>query len=174
MAEVFLGLGGNLGDREKFLGEALRRLRVTAGVEVVAVSSAWETKAVGVTAQPDFFNAVARVRTTLTAEALLDACLRIEGELGRVRRERWGPREIDLDVLWYEGVMVDGPRLTLPHPRLCERAFVLAPLAELAPALVVDGVSVGRRAEELLRAGEGGEVRNVGVLRWRETERAPC
>jgi len=173
VAEVFIGLGGNLGDREHFLGEALRRLHATDGVGVCAVSSLWETKPVGVTAQPDFLNTVARLKTSLAAEALLETCLRIEAELGRVRRERWGPREIDLDMLWYEGAMVSDARLTLPHPRLGERAFVLMPLAELAPELVIGKVSVQRRVEELAARGDGG-VKKIGVLRWREKESSSC
>ena len=172
MGDVFLGLGGNLGDREYFLGEALRRLHATSGVEVSAVSSIWETKPVGVTAQPDFLNAVARLKTSLAAVALLETCLRIEAELGRVRRVRWGPREIDLDVLWYDGAVVDDARLTLPHPRLGERAFVLMPLAELAPELVIGDVSVQRRAEELAARGDG--IKKIGVLRWREKESSSC
>jgi 2-amino-4-hydroxy-6-hydroxymethyldihydropteridine diphosphokinase len=99
---------------------------------VVAVSRVYETAPVGPT-QPDFLNAAALTTTELAPEKLLDELLAIESSLGRVRRERWGPRVIDLDVLWIEGVAVETPRLVVPHPHLLERAFALAPLLELVP-----------------------------------------
>jgi 2-amino-4-hydroxy-6-hydroxymethyldihydropteridine diphosphokinase len=167
VADVFLGLGGNLGDREALMAEALRKLAATPGVKVAAVSSLYETSPVGPTAQPDFVNLVAKLDTNLPPYALLNTCLRIETELGRERRERWGPRTVDLDVLWCEGVSQADEKLTLPHPRMHERAFVLVPLAELAPQLKIDG----RPVAELVKAlgDHADKVRKKGALFWRET-----
>jgi len=139
---VFLSLGSNLGDREANLLEALRRLE-QLGVHVVRRSSWYETEPVGYTDQPDFLNLVAEVRTRLGPHALLRAAQQVEAELGRVRAVRWGPRTVDVDLLLYGERVVNTPDLVLPHPRLRERAFVLVPLAELAPDLVLpDGTAV--------------------------------
>jgi 2-amino-4-hydroxy-6-hydroxymethyldihydropteridine diphosphokinase len=169
VSDVFLGLGGNLGDREALMAEALRKLEMTPGIKVAAVSSLYETKPVGLTTQPDFVNLVAKLDTNLPPYALLNTCLRIETELGRERRERWGPRTVDLDVLWCEGVAQSDEQLTLPHPRMHERAFVLVPLAELAPQLKIDG----RPVVELVQAlgDHAVAVRKKGVLFWREAAR---
>jgi para-aminobenzoate synthetase component 1 len=143
---AYLGLGSNLGDRHAHLAEALVRLAAAPEVRIARVSSVYETTAVclpGQAAQPDYLNAVVELETTLAPHALLDLCLAIEQQLGRVRRERWGARTVDLDVLLYGDTELSADeRLTLPHPRLCERAFALAPLAELAPVLRVKGETV--------------------------------
>ncbi len=167
MADVFIGLGGNLGDREALLTEALRKLDATPGITVASVSSLYETKPIGHTAQPDFLNLVAKLATDLPPYALLDTCLRIEAELGRERRERWGPRTVDIDILWCEGVQQAETGLTLPHPRMHERAFVLVPLAELAPKLKLDGRPIGKLIQELGEQAEG--VKKRGILLWRKT-----
>ena len=132
-------------------------------MEVRQVSSLYETAAVGVTDQPDFLNAVAEVHTTLSATALLDALLNLENLLGRVRTFRWGPRVIDLDLLLYGKEQITLPHLTVPHPRLRERAFVLVPLAEIAPGLTLpeDRQTVQERANNL---NGGGNIRRVGVV----------
>ena len=114
---------------------ALALLDTTAGLRVSAVSPVYETEPVGLEEQHPFLNAVARVETTLTARALLERCQQVESELGRERAVRWGPRTIDLDILLYNGERVHEPDLSIPHPRLAERAFVLRPLADLAPDL---------------------------------------
>ncbi len=135
-----MGLGANLGDRAATLARALELLDGLAETDVVAVSSFRETEPVGYLEQPRFLNAAAAVDTSLRPEALLAALLGIEHELGRVREgPRFGPRTVDLDLLLVEGVTLDQPGLTLPHPRLHERVFALAPLAELDPSLVVPG-----------------------------------
>ena len=170
MADVFIGLGGNIGDREALLAEALRKLDATPGVKVAAVSSLYETKPVGHVAQPDFLNLVAKLATNLPPYALLNTCLRIEAELGRERRERWGPRTVDIDVLWCEGVAQADEKLTLPHPRMHERAFVLVPLAELAPSLKLDGRPVASLVNAL--GGQAAGVRKKGALFWRDAETA--
>lgn len=141
MKTAFLGLGTNLGDRRRHLASALRDLAADPAIAAVAGSSVYESKPVGVLAQPDFLNLVVQVETTHLPLALLSACLGIEARLGRERRERWGPRIIDIDVLTYDQLPWGDDRLVLPHPRMHERSFVLTPLAEIAPDLKVNGVS---------------------------------
>ncbi len=147
---AYLGLGANVGDREANLREAVRLLDQTRGVEVLRRSSVYETAPVGVTDQPPFLNQVIEVRTTLTPRGLLARALEVEAALGRVRRERWGPRPIDIDLLFYGDETLDLPGLTVPHPRMGERTFVLVPLAELAPErLLPGGERVAERAVRL-------------------------
>ncbi len=133
MPTAYVGLGSNLGDRERNLREAVRRLDEIEGVEVVSVSTFRNTSPVGGPPQGDFLNGAVAIETDLSAVELLDALLGIENDMGRKREQRWGPRIIDLDLLMYDSVCVEGERLTLPHPGLHERAFVLEPLAEIAP-----------------------------------------
>ena len=141
MTLAFVGLGANLGDREKMLRSALERLSAEPGVELVAVSSFRDTAPIGITDQPRFLNAAAAVETTLSAHDLLDRLLAIERRLGRTREgPRFGPRTIDLDLLLYGEEIVDEPGLRVPHPRLAERRFALEPLFELAPGLIIPGV----------------------------------
>jgi 2-amino-4-hydroxy-6-hydroxymethyldihydropteridine diphosphokinase len=129
---AYVGLGANLGDREA----SIRRAADLIGA--ARLSTILETEPWGLTEQPDFLNAVAEVETDIGAHALLDRLLEVERELGRVRDgTRWGPRTIDLDLLLYGGETSDVAALQLPHPHLHERLFVLIPLAELAPDLVV-------------------------------------
>lgn len=132
--EAYIGLGANLGDREAALREAIRLLDAAEGVRVLRVSPVYETDPVGYTEQPAFLNMAAAVGTTLSPEGLLSLCLDIERRMGRVRTVRWGPRPIDLDLLAYDGVRMETERLTLPHPRLAERAFALVPLRDVWPA----------------------------------------
>jgi len=134
---AYVGLGSNLGSRRAMLDQALELLGER--VAVVAVSSLRETDPVGPVEQPWFLNGVARIDTDLSAHQLLEHLLEVERVLGRERRERWGPRTIDLDLLLYDEDSIDEPGLTVPHPRLHERRFVLEPLAELHPGLVVPG-----------------------------------
>ena len=144
---VFLGLGSNLGDREAAIAGAIERL-AARGFRTTLRSSLWLTEPVGGPPQGPFLNAVAGGETELGPEALLEACLATEREMGRVRAERNGPRTIDVDVLFYGAERRDAPGLVLPHPRLHERRFVLAPLAEVAPGLVHP--ILGLTAAELL------------------------
>lgn len=134
MAVAFIGVGSNLGNRDRLIASAVDRLRSAPGVVSVLLSPLHETDPVGgLPGQPPFLNAAARVETTLSPQRLLQLLLSIESELGRERRERWGPRTIDLDLLLYGDEVIDTPELILPHPRLHERRFVLEPLAEIAP-----------------------------------------
>jgi 2-amino-4-hydroxy-6-hydroxymethyldihydropteridine diphosphokinase len=147
MAPVFLGLGSNLGERERALDEGLRLL-AAGGFRVERRSSLWLTAPLGGPPQGDFLNAAVQGRTALSPEELLRACLEAERELGRVRLVRNGPRTLDLDILFYGDLQRDQPGLVIPHPRLHERRFVLAPLAEIAPLFRHPGL--GSTVAELL------------------------
>lgn len=137
-----IGLGGNIGDVATVLRTALAALDALPGTRLLAASRFYRTPAWGVQAQPDFINAAALVETTLAPRALLDALLGIERDHGRERAadgSRWGPRTLDLDLLLYGDAVIDAPGLVVPHPQLHVRAFVLVPLAEVAPDAVVPG-----------------------------------
>jgi 2-amino-4-hydroxy-6-hydroxymethyldihydropteridine diphosphokinase len=136
VTRAFLGLGSNLGDRLAHLQRAVDAFAATPGVRVVAVSRVYETAPVGGPAQDDFLNAVAAIDTDLGPRELLDAAMRVEQFEDRVRTIRWGPRTLDADILLYGAERVDEPDLEIPHPRMYERAFVLAPLHDVAPELV--------------------------------------
>ena len=158
----YLGLGSNVGDRRANLQAAVDALPAH-GVEVVGSSSVYETEPVGeVLDQPDFLNACVRVRTALEPEALLDACKAVERELGRAAGGvRHGPRPIDVDVLLLGDDRYESERLRLPHREVTTRRFVLVPLLELDPGLVVPGA--GRAADALAALGPGQEVRLAGL-----------
>jgi 2-amino-4-hydroxy-6-hydroxymethyldihydropteridine diphosphokinase len=159
----YLGLGSNVGERERNLARALELL-AEHGVEVEAVSSLYETEPVGeILDQPDFLNAAARVRTELEPIELLDTCKVVEAELGRAfGGPRHGPRPIDVDVLLLGGIELEHERLTLPHAEVTSRRFVLEPLLELDPGLALpDGRPLGGFLAEL---GEGQRVERVGTL----------
>lgn len=131
-ASCAIALGSNLGESQQNLNQAIRQLTNTSEIAVNAVSSWYETVPVG-PAQPNYLNGCALLTTRLSPHQLLDTLLGIETKLGRVRQERWGARTLDLDLLLYEDRVLDTPGLQLPHPRMRERAFVLVPLAEIAP-----------------------------------------
>ena len=142
---AYLGLGSNLGDRLANIQEAVDRLAKVHGVSLQKVSPVYETLPAGGPEQPDYLNAATEIVTSLDAVCLLDACLAIEDVMGRVRGERWGPRNIDIDILLYGGERIVTDRITVPHPRMHERVFVLQPLADIAPDAVhpPTGLSVG-------------------------------
>ncbi|MGM0578514.1 MAG: 2-amino-4-hydroxy-6-hydroxymethyldihydropteridine diphosphokinase [Myxococcota bacterium] len=146
---AWIALGANLGDRERALRRALRWLGATPGVDLEAASSFRLTAPVG-PPQPPYLNAVARIRTPLAPRALLTVLQHLERAAGRRRGLRWGPRTLDLDLLLVDGVRLDHPDLILPHPRMAERRFVLAPLCELDPHLVHPVLD--RRMRDLLQA----------------------
>jgi len=137
-----LGLGGNIGDPVEAMRKALAGLDRRGDCGVLAVSRLYRTPPWGKTDQDWFFNACALISTDLSPEALLDACLSVEREMKRERIERWGPRTIDIDVLTYDDVTLAGETLEIPHPRMTQRGFVLMPLADIAPDLVVAGSPV--------------------------------
>ncbi|WP_159586739.1 2-amino-4-hydroxy-6-hydroxymethyldihydropteridine diphosphokinase [Chelativorans xinjiangense] len=146
---AFLGLGGNIGEPAKAMAAALRALNADADVHVEKVSALYRTPPWGIEDQPDFLNAVAEIRTGLPPRRLLELCLDTERALKRERRERWGPRLIDIDILVYGRQRVSEGGLVVPHPRMLERAFVLLPLAEIAPDLVVEGRRVAEHLDRL-------------------------
>jgi len=154
---VHIGLGGNLGDPVATLRDALDRVAHLPGVELDAVSSAYESAPVGLADQPAFINAAARLMTGLSLRELLDGLLAVEQKLGRVRTVRYGPRTCDLDILLAGHEIVDEPGLAVPHPRLAERRFALEPLVEIDPVLSLPD---GRLLVALLEA-----VRDQAV--WR-------
>lgn len=150
---AYLALGSNIGDKVGHLRQAMQAIAALPGTRITARSSVYRTPPWGKTDQDWFANAVIAVETTLAPEPLLAACLAVERELGRVRRERWGPRVIDIDVLLHGDHAWASPSLTLPHPAMTERAFVLVPLAEIAPDLMVKGHSVRHWRDRLETTG---------------------
>lgn len=160
--EIGLGLGGNVGDPEAAIRAALDEVTRRGVMELRAVSSLYRTAPWGGVAQADYCNACAIGVTRLAPHALLDAVKRIERDLGRVDTVRWGPRVIDLDLLYYGDAALSDARLTLPHKEILRRAFVLTPLAEIAPDRVIGGLRVADAARALGRDG---------VTLWRESAR---
>ena len=140
MTVAYVALGSNLGDSRRYLTDAIEAMARLPSTRVTARSRLYRTPPWGMLEQPPFLNAAVELDTGLSAEALLDALLAIERAAGRRREgERWGPRTLDLDLLHMDGVRLADERLTLPHPRIAERAFVLLPLADLAPRLELPG-----------------------------------
>ena len=154
---AFVGLGSNLGDRLGNLRSAARALARTPGIAVRRSSSVYETAPVGGPEQGDFLNAVVEIETGLEPRELLEVLQGIEQRLGRVRHERFGPRTIDLDLLTFDDEVIDEPDLTLPHPRMHERAFVVVPLLEIGAETILPG---GRRLEPVNDAAQA--VRRFG------------
>lgn len=157
--EAALGFGGNLGDPVAAFAAALTRLTLHPDTALVRLSSVYRTAPWGNLDQPEFLNMAALIETSLPARDLLALCLSLEREGGRERRERWGPRTLDIDILSYGSETLDEPGLQIPHPRIAERAFVLAPLAEIAPGLVIGG----RTTAALLDAVSDETIRRDGV-----------
>ena len=153
MARVALSLGSNLGDKRGNIAKALSALD-KGGARIMARSADYCTEPWGPIAQDWFVNACALAETALVPNDLLALCLRVERELGRIREVKWGPRVIDIDILTYDDVEVSTPSLTLPHPFAAERAFVLLPLAEIAPDLILGS----RRVADLLGGLNRGDV----------------
>ena len=153
MNAAYLGLGSNIGDKAATLAEAVARLAVTPGIRITARSADYRTPPWGDTDQDWFLNAAIGIETSLTPHELLEAGLAIEAAMGRVRERRWGPRVIDIDVLSYEGAAISDERLILPHRFVRERAFVLVPLAEIAPALRIGPETVTEALAKLDASG---------------------
>ncbi len=167
---ALLGLGSNVGDRDAHLATAVRALDVPDAApgdrcRVEAVSDVWATDPVGGPDQDDFHNLVVAVETDRSARDLLATCERLEAAAERVRTVRWGPRTLDVDVLWIDGETVDEPDLVVPHPRAHQRRFVLVPLAQVAPDVEGALRDLGRRRGE---APDDGRVERLGPLPWRQ------
>jgi 2-amino-4-hydroxy-6-hydroxymethyldihydropteridine diphosphokinase len=160
MTSAYVGLGSNVGDREANLRQAVEWLRKADGVDIIRVSSIYETAPVGYLEQPDFLNAVVEIKTTLSPPELLAVTKSIEREQQRVRQVRWGPRTIDLDILLYGDAEVEEDNLRLPHPEVGNRAFVLVPLAEIAPSKrLPSGLTVANLLADL------GEIEGVKLYK---------
>ncbi|CAG9295677.1 2-amino-4-hydroxy-6-hydroxymethyldihydropteridine diphosphokinase [Celerinatantimonas diazotrophica] len=151
----YIALGSNLNDPRRQLVSARRALSDIAQIQVIAVSGLYASKPMGPQDQPDYLNAVIAIETTLEPLALLDTTQAIEQQQGRVRKaERWGPRTLDLDILLFGQQILDFPRLCVPHYGLQVREFVVLPLAEIAPSLVLpDGVHIAKLAKQIKRNG---------------------
>jgi 2-amino-4-hydroxy-6-hydroxymethyldihydropteridine diphosphokinase len=155
MSEALLSLGSNIGDRRHNIAEAVKRIDQITGVTVIVGSPLYKTRPVGPVAQDDFINGALRISTSMDAEALMDECLAIEAAMGRDRSSsvRWGPRIIDIDLILFDQLACNSEKLILPHPRFRERAFVLVPLADIAPDWVVDGQNLRDLADRIDRQG---------------------
>lgn len=152
MIKAYLGLGSNIGNSVETLEQALHLLNASSHIEVTTQSSIYRTNPIGYVEQPDFYNLVAEVKTSLSPKALLSTILQVEQELQRVRTIRWGPRTMDIDILLYGDSIIHQPQLHIPHPRMMERGFVLVPLYEIAGDLSIPGVegSLKDRIKKLL------------------------
>lgn len=146
---AWLGLGGNIGDVKTVLQEAIDLLRGNDGVELIEVSPLYKTPPWGVEDQPWFLNCCVEVSTTASPEELLEICQEAERQGKRQRTVRWGPRTIDIDIIAFEGIDQVEQRLTIPHPRATQRAFVMVPLADIAPELKLSGKTIQEWAKEL-------------------------
>lgn len=146
---AYISLGSNMGDKKAHIASALDHLNAIDGIHVVKRSHDYQTLPWGNTDQDWFVNACAALDTLLPPETLLSSCLEIETRMGRIRKGKWGPRVIDIDIIDYAGQKMESDKLNLPHPYVLERAFVLIPLAEIASDLVISGQNIGKLAQQL-------------------------
>ena len=163
---ILIGLGSNLGERECQLEQALQRLEQAGDLRIVSVSNLYETKPVGDTDQPEFLNMAARLETLLTPLDLLKRCLALENEMGRLRTRRWGPRIIDIDLLEYDARRVRLTELILPHPEIVNRGFVLIPLNDIVPELMLENEKTVAEMTGVFLAGKQNDVRLWKKVSW--------
>mgnify|MGYP003614852357 FL=1 len=163
---ILIGLGSNLGERECQLEQALQRLEQAGDLRIVSVSNLYETKPVGDTDQPEFLNMAARLETLLTPLDLLKRCLAVENEMGRLRTRRWGPRIIDIDLLEYDARRVRLTELILPHPEIVNRGFVLIPLNDIVPELMLENEKTVAEMTGVFLAGKQNDVRLWKKVSW--------
>lgn len=162
MNKAYLSLGTNIGDREFYLRQACKILKENSKINILKISKVYETKAWGYTEQEDFLNICVEIETTVSPVELLEVCHFIEEKLHRVRTIRWGPRTIDVDILFFNNIISKDENLTLPHPRIKERAFVLIPLMDLNKELNIDNKSISYYFSKLSKA-ERNEVKAVSI-----------
>lgn len=153
LSQAWLGLGGNIGDVKVAMAQALRGLNADRAIEVAQVSPIYKTPPWGLEDQPWFLNCCAQISTSLSPEQLLERCQDAERQGKRERLVRWGPRTIDVDIIAFEGIEQTEQRLTIPHPRATERAFVMIPLADIAPQLIIGGKSIEQWLTQLDEEG---------------------
>ncbi len=161
MMVVYIGLGSNMDHPQQQVTAALSELACLPDTALLQASSLYQSAPLGPQEQPDFINAVASLETALTAEALLDALQKIEQNHARVRTTHWGPRTLDLDILLYGDMSIKTQRLTVPHPEMIRRSFVLEPLLELAPLIDIPGVGL---AIDLYRGLQAEPLQRIGAL----------
>lgn len=154
MTRAYIGLGANQGEPVENLKAALKSLNDNPDITVINVSSVYLTEPVGYADQPWFHNCVAELETGLGPFTLLEVLQGIENQLGRVRTIRWGPRTVDLDILLYNGLQLNDEKLVIPHPRMKERAFVMVPLTEIAPGLLLSDGETVQEATRQISSGE--------------------
>ncbi|MDE5977760.1 MAG: 2-amino-4-hydroxy-6-hydroxymethyldihydropteridine diphosphokinase [Turicibacter sp.] len=148
MKKAYLGLGSNMGDKKRYLYEAIQMLNHHDQVGITQLSSLYETAPWGYVDQDIFMNLVVEIETALEPLELLNLCQQIENELGRIRKFKWGPRVIDVDILLYDGEVIECERLIVPHPYMTERDFVMIPLSEINPQLMINGQKVQELAQQ--------------------------
>ena len=165
MNDVYLSIGTNMGERFENLQHAVKLLEGKDEIEVVQISSVYETAAIGYTDQADFLNIAVHIKTSYSSSEMLKICQWVEGELGRVREFRWGPRIIDLDILLYNHENIETESLIVPHPRMYERAFVLVPLVEITP------VPVGEQLQQAHHICQQLNYVDEGVTLWLESKK---
>ncbi|NBJ71272.1 MULTISPECIES: 2-amino-4-hydroxy-6-hydroxymethyldihydropteridine diphosphokinase [Clostridia] len=170
MNQVYIALGTNIEPREKFLKEGLHGLQDHEKINVIKTSSIYQTAPVGYTKQADFLNMVIEVETTCSPLELLDYCQQIESELGRKRTIRFGPRTLDLDILLYNQENIEMERLTIPHPRMHERAFVLVPLNEIAPHIILPLSDGEKDVTGAMKELSGKDLKDVEIWTKKESE----
>jgi 2-amino-4-hydroxy-6-hydroxymethyldihydropteridine diphosphokinase len=163
MNKVYLSIGTNIGQREDNLKRAVKMLLSMEGIVVKQVSSIYETAPVGYVEQPSFLNIAVFLETYKSAQEVLETCQSIENELGRVRDIRWGPRIIDLDILLYNNENIEVENLSVPHPRMFERAFVLVPLLEIAKEPFTSQLQLAQESRDNM------DVEKEGITKWKET-----
>lgn len=166
---ILIGIGSNMGDREFNIENALRILSTDCPVQIKKISAIYETAPYGNVDQSDFLNQVAVIETDLFPHELLECCLSIERKMGRIREIRWGPRTIDIDILWWKGLSVDEEDLQIPHPGNSKRRFILIPMNEIVPDLKLHN---GLTAGELLNEVDGTQrVRLWKKVAWNDSQK---